>query len=145
MEVFCKREGYRFFRIPLPYPNDFSRLAFSTARQLLEKEGRQPAGVLVEMFSQFDATAARQAGLLPLWLIFNTYDSLDYLKEMRPQFPAGKPVFFSPLATFSFTPDLVPWKDWETALAGIEWTNIGTRPSHYPADCLLYTSPSPRD
>jgi hypothetical protein len=53
---------------------------------------------------------------------------------MRPQFPAGKPVFFSPLATFSVTPDLVPWKDWEAALAGIEWTNIGTRPSHYPAD-----------
>ena len=134
LEVFCKREGYRFFRIPLPYPNDFSRLAFSTARQLLEKEGRQPAGVLVEMFSQFDANAARQAGLLPLWLIFNTHDSLEYLKEMRPQFPEGKPVFFSPLATFSDTPDLVPWKDWETALAGIEWTNIGTRPSHYPAD-----------
>ncbi len=134
LEAFCKREGYRFVRIPLPHPNDFSRLAFAAARRLLEKEGRQPAGVLVEMFSQFDANAARQAGLLPLWLIFNTHDSLEYLKEMRAQFPVGKPVFFSPLATFSVTPDLVPWKDWEAALADIEWTNIGTRPSHYPAD-----------
>lgn len=134
LEVFCKREGYRFVRIPLPHPNDFSRLAFAAAQKLLVKEGRNPAGVLVEMFSQFDANAARQAGLLPLWLIFNTHDSLEYLKEMQAQFPPGKPVFFSPLATFSMTPDLVPWADWEAALAGIAWTNIGTRPSHYPAD-----------
>ncbi|MCL4352103.1 MAG: hypothetical protein M1318_05590 [Firmicutes bacterium] len=134
LEAFCKREGYRFVRIPLSHPNDFSRLAFTAAQTLLAKEGRLPAGVLVEMFSQFDANAARQAGMLPLWLIFNTDDSLEYLKEMRARFPTGKPVFFSPLATFSVTPDLVPWKDWETALAGIEWTNIGARPSHYPAD-----------
>jgi len=134
LEAFCKREGFRFVRIPLPHPNDFSRLAFSTARRLLEKEGRQPAGVVIGMFSQFDASAARQAGLLPLWLIFNTLDSLEYLKEMRPQFPASRPVFFSPLATFSVTPDLVPWQDWESALEGLEWVNIGTRRSHYPAD-----------
>jgi hypothetical protein len=67
-------------------------------------------------------------------LIFNTQDSLEYLKEMRKQFPADKPVFFSPLATFSITPDLVPWKEWESALEGVEWINIGTRSSHYPAD-----------
>jgi hypothetical protein len=134
LEAFCKREGFRFVRIPLPHPNDFSRLAFSTARRLLDKEGRQPAGVVVEMFSQFDASAARQAGLLPLWLIFNTKDSLEYLKEMRANFPADKPIFFSPLATFSVTPDLVQWQEWESALEGLEWINIGTRPSHYPAD-----------
>jgi hypothetical protein len=134
LEAFCKREGYRFVRIHLTHPNDFSRLAFNSAKVLLEKEGRQPAGVQVEMFSQFDANAAQQAGLLPLWLIYNTLDSLEYLKEMRPYFPAGKPVFFSPLATFSVTPDLVPWKDWEAALDGLEWVNIGTRSSHYPAD-----------
>ena len=134
LEAFCRREGYRFVRISLPHPNDFSRLAFAAARELLEKEGRSPAGVLVEMFSQFDATAARQAGLLPLWLIFNTHDSLEYLKEMRTQFPQGKPVFFSPLATFSLPPDRVAWEDWEIALAGTAWINIGTRPSHYPAD-----------
>jgi hypothetical protein len=134
LEAFCKHEGYRFVRISLLHPNNFSRLAFAAAKRLLEKEDRQPAGVLVEMFSQFDANAARQAGLLPLWLIYNTRDSLEYLKEMKAKFPVGKPVFFSPLATFSFTPDLVPWKDWEAALADFEWTNIGTRPSHYPAD-----------
>jgi hypothetical protein len=134
LEAFCKRAGYRFVCVALPHPNDFSRLAFNCAKVLLNKEGRQPAGVLVEMFSQFDANAARQAGLLPLWLIYNTGDSLEHLKEMRAQFPAGRPVFFSPLATFSLTPDLVPWKDWEAALEEIEWINIGTRPSHYPGD-----------
>ena len=134
LEAFCKHEGYRFVRIHLHNPDDFSRLAFTAAKRLLEIEGRQPAGVLVEMFSQFDAHASRQAGLLPLWLIYNTSDSLGYLRKMRGQFPQGKPVFFSPLATFSLTPDLVPWKDWEAALAGLHWTNIGTRSSHYPAD-----------
>ena len=134
LESFCRQEGFRFVRIPIPHPNDFSRLAFYAALKLLEKEGRQPSGVLVEMFSQFDANSARQAGLLPLWLIFNTHDSLQYLKDMLPRFPDGKPVFFSPLATFSLTPDMVSWEDWELALAGIKWINIGARASHYPAD-----------
>jgi hypothetical protein len=111
LEKFCKAEGFRFIRIPLPHPNDFSRLAFHCAKELLEKEGRPPAGVLVEMFSQFDSNAAMQSGLLPLWLIFNTDDSLEYLKEMRAEFPAGKPVFFSPLATFSLPPDRVPFDE----------------------------------
>ena len=53
---------------------------------------------------------------------------------MRTQFPEGKPIFFSPLATFSLPPDRVPWQEWETALQGLDWINIGTRPSHYPAD-----------
>jgi len=53
---------------------------------------------------------------------------------MRPHFPPGKPVFFSPLATFSRTPDLVPWQSWVDALEGLDWRLSGARPSHYPAD-----------
>jgi hypothetical protein len=56
------------------------------------------------------------------------------MKEGMSQFPLGKPIFFSPLATFSVTPDMVSWKDWEITLAGTQWINIGARPSHYPAD-----------
>ncbi len=134
VESFCRQEGYRFVRVRLPQPNDFSRLANSAARALLEKQGETPGGVLVEMFSQFDATAARRAGLLPLWLVFNTEDSLDFLEQMKSRFPAGEPVFFSPLSTFSITPDLVPFHAWETALAQTKWINIGARASHYPAD-----------
>lgn len=134
LQAFCQREGFRFVRLSLAHPHDFSRLAFAAAARMLAKDGREAAGTLVEMFSQFDATAALQTGLLPLWLVFNTEDSLEFLKRMRPRFPAGKPVFFSPLATFSLTPDLAAWEAWEAALAGCDWRNIGTRPSHYPAD-----------
>ena len=134
LESFCRSEGYRFVRIPLPHPNDFSKLAFTAAQKLLDKQGHAPSGVLVEMFSQFDANAARQGGLLPLWLVFNTDDSLEYLKEMRVWFPVGKPIFFSPLSTFSLTPDLVPFTAWNSALEGSDWINVGARSSHYPAD-----------
>ena len=134
LETFCKIERYRFIRIPLPHPDNFSQLAFAAAQKLLQIEGRPPAGTLVEMFSQFDSTAAMQSGLLPLWLIFNTEDSLEYLKKMSTHFPAGEPVFFSPLSTFSLTPDLVPFRHWEAALAHFQLINVGARASHYPSD-----------
>jgi hypothetical protein len=53
---------------------------------------------------------------------------------MSKHFPTGEPVFFSPLATFSLTPDLVPFQEWEAALSHFHMINIGTRPSHYPSD-----------
>lgn len=132
LEGFCLAEGYRFVRIRRAEPHGFSRLAFAAMRRLLEKEDREPAGTLVEMFSQFDATASFQAGLLPLWLVFNTTDALSFLQQMKPQFPPGKPVFFSPLSTFSLTPDLVPYDDWDRALPG--FINIGAHRKRYPAD-----------
>jgi hypothetical protein len=134
LDKFCTGEGFRFVRIPLPHPNDFSRLAFSAASKLLEKEGRPPAGVSVECFSQFDSTSARMGGLLPLWLIFNTKDSARYLKEMAGKIPRDKPVFFSALSTFSLAPDRASWEDWMDALGGRDFINTGTRKSHYPAD-----------
>ncbi len=108
-------------------------MAFAAAQKLLEKEGRPPAGTLVECFSQFDATAAMQSGLLPLWLIFNTHDSARYLKEMAIRFPKDRPDFFSPLATFSLTPDMAAFDDWKAAI-GRDFVNIGARESHYPGD-----------
>lgn len=134
LENFCAREGYRLIRIQLDDPNEFSQLALAAARLCIEKEGRAPRGAVVEMFSQFDSTAVRRGGLLPLWLIFNTLDSLEYLKAMLARLPSQGVVFFSPLATFSITPDLVPWQDWQKALAGYDWINIGARASHYPSD-----------
>lgn len=134
LEAFCKAEGFQFVRIALPEPNDFSRLAFAAQSHLLQTAGLSPAGVLVEMFSQFDAEAVSRAGLLPLWLIFNTTDSLNFLRRMTPVFPHGKPVFFSPLSTFTHTPDIVPFVQWEEALKGFDWINVGARASHYPAD-----------
>jgi hypothetical protein len=131
---FCLDAGYKFTRISLHHPHDFSKLAFETANYLIRVIGRKPAGVIVETFTQFDTQAAMRSSLLPLWLIFNTKDSLQFLKRMMVNFPTGKPVFFSPLATFSITPDIVPWEDWEKTLSKWEWKNIGTRASHYPSD-----------
>lgn len=131
---FCDQEGYRYVRVALEEPHEYSRLAYRAVTRQLESEGRQPAGVLIEMFNQFNASAVTQTGLLPLWLVYNTWDSLAFLKEMVSSFPSGKPVFFSPLGTYSLTPDIVPWDEWVHALQGTQWINIGTRPSHYPAD-----------
>jgi hypothetical protein len=131
---FCTREGYRFVPITYPQPHQYSKLAYRAVARQLQIQGIEPAGVLVEMFTQFDATSVTRSGLLPIWLVYNTWDSLAFLKEMVSTFPTGKPVFFSPLGTYSLTPDIVPWEDWDYALQGTEWINIGTRRSHYPAD-----------
>ena len=134
LQAFCTREGYQFTCISFADPNQFNRLAYKAVEKQLEIEGRTPVGVVVETFSQYDASAILKTGLLPLWLIFNTNDSTRFLKEMALSFPVGKPVFFSPLSTFSLTPDLASWESWNDALAGVQWTNIGARQSHYPAD-----------
>jgi hypothetical protein len=134
LEKFCKVEGFNFVRIPLPHPNDFSRLSYAAGLKLLGKEGRSPSGVSVECFSQFDSTSARLGGLLPLWLIFNTKDSARYLKDMASKFPKDKPVFFSALSTFSLTPDMATWEAWMDALGRADFISTGSRQSHYPAD-----------
>jgi hypothetical protein len=139
LESFCRREGFRFVPISLAEPAGYARLAYHAAALALQQEGRQPAGVLIEMFTQFNATAVREGGLLPLWLVFNTQDSLAFLEEMLPYFPTQGPIFFSPLATFSLTPDLVAWSEWEHTLRGLNWVNVGARASHYPADVLALT------
>jgi len=134
IEKFCQREGYKFTKLFAPQPDDFSVLAFRAVEELARKSGIEPTGVIIEMFSQFDATVVQRSGLIPLWLIFNTTDSLNFLSQMTHHFPKGKPVFFSPLSTFSETPDLVPFSEWERILNGFQWRNIGARKSHYPAD-----------
>ncbi len=133
---FCKKEGFNFVKISFEDPNDFSRLAFRAKKNFLYEKGIVPTGVVVETFSQYDTGLVDKTALLPVWLIFNTFDSLRFLVEMVSEFPEGKPVFFSGLATFSYTPDLVPWQAWEKALADFVTINIGARKSHFPADAL---------
>jgi len=134
LEEFCTKHGYRFHHIRLEQPHDYSRLAFAAVARQMELDNREPAGILIEMFSQFDPSSVQLGGLLPLWLIFNTWDSLHFLESMESVFPKNVPVFFSPLSTFTLTPDLVPWSRWEAALHDYDWMNIGTRVTHYPSD-----------
>jgi hypothetical protein len=53
---------------------------------------------------------------------------------MSAQFPKDRPLFFSPLATFSLTPDMASWDEWIAALGRSDFINTGAHPSHYPAD-----------
>jgi hypothetical protein len=136
IEKFCQKEGFNFVKISYQDPNNFSKLAFFSKQKILENANLEPAGVAVEMFSQFDTRIIDHSRLLPLWLIFNTMDSSRFLESMTQYFPIDKPVFFSGLATFSVTPDLVPFSEWERVLNGFDMINIGARKSHYPADTL---------
>ncbi len=136
LQEFCDQAGYHFVPIRFEDPNQFSLLAFQAYRSFLEGQGIQPAGAIVEMFSQFDASIVHQANLLPIWLIFNTEDSLAFLKKMLPRVPVDLPVYFSALSTFSMTPDLVQWDQWMVTLSDRRWINAGARGSHYPADAI---------
>jgi len=75
-------------------------------------------------------------GLLPLWLIFNTEDSLRFLSDFCAEFDHNKPVLMSSLSTFSLTPDMASWNQWQESLDSFKVKNIGARKSHYPADPL---------
>jgi hypothetical protein len=136
LQEFCNKEGFNFIKISYQDPNNFSKLAFFTKKKILENANLQPSGVAIEMFSQFDTSIIDHSRLLPLWLIFNTMDSLRFLESMTSEFPKDRPVFFSGLATFSITPDLVPFEEWKRVLSGFETINIGARKNHYPADTL---------
>ncbi|MCK5053193.1 MAG: hypothetical protein KAR65_02885 [Anaerolineales bacterium] len=136
LEVFALEQGYNFERITFDDPQGFSRLAFLAHEELYRQQGREAEGVLVETFTQYDPQLVLSSGLLPLWLIFNTTDSREFLEIQSQFFPRGKPVYFSGLVTLSRTPDMVPWEGWAKALEHFSWTSIGARPSRYPEDLI---------
>ncbi len=134
LEGLARDQGFRFCRLSLSQPHDFSRLVFQAYKVLCEKGGLEPQGVAVEAFGQYDPVSVLRSSLLPLWLVFNTYDSLDFLKQSIPEFPTHKPVLFSGLVTMTQTPDMVPWEDWVKALEDLDWMNVGARSHRYPVD-----------
>jgi hypothetical protein len=140
LETFAAQNGFRFTRIRLPHPHDFSRLAYHAYIDLCGKNGIEPGGVVIETFTQYDPTTVLRGGLLPLWLIFNTDDSRAFLSSCRSSFPPSKPVFFSGLVTLSRTPDMVPWDGWVETLEGLDWINIGARPHRFPEDMMALWS-----
>lgn len=135
-QEFAERNGICFECIQFKHPHDYSRLAFKAHQEIYARWGVSPQGVLVEMFTQYDPVTVLRGGLLPLWLIFNTNDSLAFLKEHAADFPAARPVLFSALTTFSRTPDLVPWSKWSAALPDFDVHHIGASAQRYPEDTL---------
>ncbi len=143
LEGFAKTEGYHFSRLRFTEPTDVSRLAFEAHRRRYQRSGIEPLGTVVEMFTQYDPSAALAGGLLPIWLVFNDTGSLEFLRAMKVHFPPDKPVFFSPLATFSRPPDMARWGEWMGVLGDVELNLIGARASHYPEDpAALWSWPS---
>ncbi len=141
-QSFANREGYRFVPITVNQPEQLGELAFIANARLCEKEGREPNGVLVEMFTRTDPAAARLSRLLPCWLIWNTTESLAFLNRMIPRFPQNKPVLFTPLANFVVTPDLVSWDEWANAFKGLDWRALGWKPNRYPMDAPAMWRPT---
>jgi hypothetical protein len=136
LKLYADQEGYRFHRLIGDDPNWFSTLAYKAHERLYKQLGRTPQGVVVETFTQYDPGLVLCGGLIPLWLIFNTTDSLSFLKTRVLNFPSGLPIYFSGLVTLSRTPDMVPWDDWARALSNFDMHNIGARPNRYPEDLV---------
>ncbi|MFP3854978.1 MAG: hypothetical protein ACLFWD_11860 [Anaerolineales bacterium] len=135
LEQFAMESGYRYQALSLRVPHDYSLLAYLASRVLYDKQNRHPQGIFVGMFNQYDPGTILNRKLLPLWLVFNTEDSLAFLRKAAMQFQ-DLPVYFSALVTYSRTPDMVPWEDWRAALVGLEWYSVGARPDRYPEDTI---------
>ncbi len=132
---FVDASGYQFRAINGAHPEDFSALAYTAYLWESRLHERRPNGILVECFSQINPTAALRADLLPLWMPFNTQDSLDYFTRMSPYMPKNLPVGISLLANFTKTPDLPPalaWKEVGEKIGPVHW--IGVHPKRYPMD-----------
>jgi len=134
VETFARRHGYRFLALRGEHPEWYARLALAAHRRLSEREGEEPAGALIEMFTQSNPVAPLRSRLLPLWLPFNCEDSLAFLRRMRGALPAGRPVLFTPIVNFVHTLDMASWNAYQEALAGLDLQVLGVQERLFPSD-----------
>ena len=134
VETFARANGYRFLALEGDHPEWYARLALDAHRRLSEREGREPQGVLVEMFTQSNPVAPLRSRLLPLWLPFNCADSLRFLRRMREHLPPDRPVLLTPISNFVLTFDTAGWSAYQDALAGMEVRVLGVRRRLFPSD-----------
>jgi hypothetical protein len=135
VEDFAYDGNYQFRALTMSYPDEFSALAYTAYLWESRLNEREPNGLLVECFSQINPTAALRADLLPLWIPFNTEDSLEFFEDMAPLVPRKLPVVMSLLPNFTKTTDLPPaqaWQDVAESIGPVQW--IGTDPKRYPMD-----------
>jgi hypothetical protein len=134
VEAFARANGYRFLALEGDHPEWYACLALDAHRRLSEREGREPQGVLVEMFTQSNPVAPLRSRLLPLWLPFNCADSLRFLRRMREHLPPDRPVLLTPIPNFVFTFDTAEWSAYQEALAGMRVQILGVRRRLFPSD-----------
>lgn len=135
VKAFAEAHGYEYKAIHGEHPEDFSALAYTAYLWESRLHDRPVNGLLVECFSQINPTAALRANLLPLWMPFNTQDSLEFFARMIPLLPKGLPVVISLLANFTKTPDLplaLAWEKIARRVGDVHW--IGVHPHRYPMD-----------
>jgi len=129
------RDDWEFRALHGYHPEDFSALAYTAYLWESRLHNREVNGLLVECFSQINPTAALRADLLPLWMPFNTQDSLEFFARMTPLIPKSLPVVLSLLANFTKPPDLPLAQAWEriaSRIGPVHW--IGIQPDLYPMD-----------
>jgi len=134
VESFALAHGYRFLPLPGDHPEWYARLALTAHRRLSEKEGREPAGTVIEVFTQSNPAAPLAARLLPLWLPFNCTDSLRFLRAMRSELPANRPILITHLPNFIATFDTAKWSAYQETLAGFDLQVLGMRERLFPSD-----------
>lgn len=135
VKAFAHENGYQFRAISGAHPEDFSALAYTAYLWESRLHQRTPNGVLVECFTQINPTAVQRGDLLPLWMPFNTIDSLEYFERMVSYIPKVLPVGLSLLPNFTRTPDLPTAQDWLEVgerIGSVQW--IGVNPERYPMD-----------
>ena len=137
VKAFAEEHQYRFRALHGYHPEDFSALAYTAYLWESRLTDRNIQGLLVECFNQINPTAALRADLLPLWMPFNTEDSLDFFMRMIPMIPRDLPVVLSLLPNFTRTPDLPPadaWRRVAQRIGPVSW--IGVHPERYPMDLM---------
>lgn len=134
VESFAQAQGYGFLALEGEHPEWYARLALGVHRRLSQQEGREPAGALIEVFTQSNPAAPLASRLLPLWLPFNCTDSLHFLERMRGELPPNGIVLFTPLSNFVHTFDTVGWGAYQEALEGLDLRVLGVRKRLSPSD-----------
>lgn len=135
LQEYANGHGYRYLPVRLRNPLDYSQLTVLAYLGWYRQHGVEPKGTFVGMFNQYAPHRVLAYRLLPLWLVFNTIDSAEFLARMKGALPAV-PLAFAALITFSTTPDMVPWSGWQRALDGTDWRSVGARPDRYPQDVV---------
>lgn len=134
-QEFADASDFQFKAINGAHPEDFGALSYTAYLWEAGKNDRPPQGVLIECFNQINPTAALRAHLLPLWMPFQTDDSLAFLARMAPYLPDHLPLLLSLVPSLHQTPDTPGAPAWEeiAAKAGpVTW--IGVDPRRYPLD-----------
>jgi hypothetical protein len=133
LSVFARQHGFTYWPVRWALPHAYSLWALIAFRRWYQRHGEEPMGTFVGAFNQYAPGRVIARRLLPVWLVFNTTDSADFLRHIKSRLKAA-PVAFAALITFSRTPDQVTWEGWRAALSGLHWTSIGARKRWYPED-----------